>query len=641
MSDGEAAEEEGPPPAATVSVRGLRDLSTPARVSAATMLGVLVVGSAVVVDRMLRAGYTPVGDEAVIAARATDAIANRELVGQVTSAWAFGGPNSFQPGPIHLYVVWPFAQLFGVAAGMLISTVFVNVAALGLVAWATHRAYGPVAGWTAVTAAVVMVDLAMPGRFATPLNVNVPVLPMFAAFVVAWLVVRGDTAVLALLVVLVTFTLQTDLVYGLLPLIAAVTATVAVIRSILRGEAPSRWRRDAAVAGAVGVVLWALPMYDQLFGRGNLWTLATSRIPGEGRSGASRALGSILNPGRARLERAEVDPATMEPLAWGALLTIAIGVWVVARRWPLARGRPELLWVAGAVVLGTAVQGFVGPVDDPFPWHFYWVRAVTVFALLSVGLAVAPRAERDRPRWARVVDPVLGVVVFSLLAAPLWTPLPPSREEAAARARVESLVPQLDDSLGSGSFVLREACPCALLAVDLQARLPERDIRLLTPAQNPPPDLPELVIRFAGPAVSDLDGEVVARHEPPGAAGAEQAAGRVAAHVARQGGLELTPQGVRSVLFWTSAENPGGDLYLEPFGVTWSELFGLPGLPGPTEDVTDEAAIAAATRVAERWPELITSLYVTGEISSPVLPEPRRRDVETWYADQRVVVSLR
>jgi hypothetical protein len=373
---------------------------------------------------------------------------NVRATGVLTTSDLFGEEVTFQPGPAAHLIALPFVRGFGTRNGLWTFAMTLNVTALLLAAWAAFRT-GGLGVAALVVAGGFFTVLLTTGLLTTALNVNLIVIPSFAALVVSWAVSRGDVAMFPLLAGLVSFIVQTHLGYGVVPVAAAVVATALLATHRGKFRKLLGWRYLGSTF-AVLLVLWAPPLLDQVFGTGNLSKLLGLRLPGSGLMGAWNGLGAILHlppvpqPAAQNLQ----SPRAVELLVAAVL---AVGL---IKFWPRLRSQYELLVITLAVLLGSLVVAWLSPPGSEVPYHLYWIGVAVGFLFTAAGILLLTT---DNPvgglvrRWNPKLRLGLGLGLVAIVAVQLLTPRPLSvgdqRIMAATESLSDSLAKQLDPTV--------------------------------------------------------------------------------------------------------------------------------------------------------------------------------------------------
>jgi len=404
-------------------------------------------------------GWLPVGDDGLAATRAHDVFTRHHpLLGTWSSASQWAGRDINHPGPLQFEVLALPVRLFGPGAGTAIGTAATNavcVVAAGLLA---GRVAGR-AGAAAVGATTAGLVLTMGSEILyDPWSQYAPLLPFLVVLVGAWAAVAGDPVGLVAAVVAGSFALQTHLSYALLVPGLGAVAVAGYLWTLRKapdpagesgGQRPERRstgarRRLVALAGAaaVGLVLWAPPIVEQLTAEeGNASALAASAgeeaPPSPGLGDGFHATGSVVALPPLWLPPGWEDPTfdvagegLPRGLVLGALAAVAVALAGLGYR---AWRRGDAATASGVVVaLATIVLCGVSAARSTSPYGLYptylrwlWPTSAFTWSVLAVAVwrEVAARGGAlvptdGRPRRAAAVA---GLVAVVLAAAALPT----------------------------------------------------------------------------------------------------------------------------------------------------------------------------------------------------------------------------
>lgn len=437
MSTGAGTGATGPGDAAPIRPRTIRTVCL--------VLVLLPVAVALFELPRLSGSDTPAGDFALIELQVRD-------IGRYA---VFLGPYSRfgwnHPGPALFFLLAPFSRLVGGASiGVALGALAINAGALvGCVLVAFRRAGR---GFTlAVTLGLLLLVRGLGvDALISAWNPTVTVLPLVLLALLVWSVAEGDRPMLPLVVFVASFLVQSHV--GTAPIVGALVLWLVVEWALrirhdpVDTEATTRNRRIAIVSVIVGVVVWALPLWQQFTtADGNMTRILDfTRATSTGRYGAG--LHAVLNQFTFRPEWAtgsRTGPAPFvadvfgtAPVPW-LLIPVGIAVSVAWRR----RWTAELRLLA---LLGTGLLGCIAATGRIYGLIFtYLVQWTWALAMLTVVTAgwILVRAWLRPLRW--VVVPTAAVLV-SLLAIgtaartfDIETPLP--RESAT----VQKLTPAL------------------------------------------------------------------------------------------------------------------------------------------------------------------------------------------------------
>ncbi|MFT3854216.1 MAG: hypothetical protein QM733_15965 [Ilumatobacteraceae bacterium] len=399
--------------------------------------------------------WIPIGDNALVAIRARDVLTvNHPLLGTWTSASLDAGVDMNHPGPLAFDALAIPVRLFGGHAGVGIGVMVVNllaVATMLTVAWRRAGRLGVAVA--AVTSTYVSWTMGSELLF-DPWNPHLLLLPCLAMLACAWSLGVGGWRALPVYLAVASFCLETHVGYvyvvvGLLAVAVVVGATLHRWMPPADGTTARRLpaARIAVASAATLVVLWAQPLWEQLFGagEGNLSRLAGatgSDAPKVGGTLAVRILGSVLGlgPWAARAGFADAVPGTpyaspgvlgpVDNLSFGAaLVRLAMLVVIVgAASWWVIHRRDRVALAALAVAAGAVLVAFVSLVIMPIgplgltPHQMRWLWPIGAFLWFAVLLAVG-RGVAERVRNGSLVVVVAGASVaalFAVLALPTY-----------------------------------------------------------------------------------------------------------------------------------------------------------------------------------------------------------------------------
>ncbi|MGI8936853.1 MAG: hypothetical protein ACR2JF_01320 [Iamia sp.] len=377
---------------------------------------------------ILRQGWVPLGDDAVVAglARLT-AGGELRLIGMPNSFWQFTGTDSSHPGPLLFAWLAPWVLVLGRVEGAAWGATVLNIAMVVGCGWVGARLGGR---WVAlgVLAAASYAAIVSVGAYVhRPLNATIAALPVFAVLILAWATVcRVRHAPLVLLVV-ASFATQAHLVYAPLALGVALPFLVQHLHRQIR-LGPGRARSLTIRWGGVAVALWSGPLLDVLLHRGgNVAALAGAlgkgAVPVRGPTAASRFLLSLATPMPGSRAAADVFGGAVQPLAVGLLVPVVVlFVWTWRRGPVLARRALPVLAIALVAGAFTSWQIPTTPIEDH---QVHWYHMVATFFWLVVVLCLVGWLRRTPlARATTLTVPALAIVVLGLSAIHLASPPP-------------------------------------------------------------------------------------------------------------------------------------------------------------------------------------------------------------------------
>jgi len=435
--------------------------------------------------RGIRRGYEVIGDNALIELRGRDVLTSHHpWLGTWSSASISSGIDVNHPGPLLFEVVALPVRLFGGPAGIALAIAALQICVVWLVGWVAARTGGATAAVVAQLITALLVWTLGSELLYDPWQPNVLVLPFWLFAVSVWAVTADEVALLPLAVGVGSFAMQTHLGYlFIVPILVAFALTTAVLRR--RGRGPGRFgdlRRPVTLSVVVLAVLWAQPLWEQLFGpgRGNISRIVVAGTVGgsdfvpvestpTGISVGLRVLGSVLALppwwGRPGFD------STIPPSTWiddgservldapglrtlgPSVIGLVILVVVIALAWRRVRrlGNRQLeagfqtLAVAGAVATVTTI---VTPIDilglSPHKVRWLWViGAFATYLLVMAVIAGLGDALRHRA--------LVGLAALSLVVVVATVPTYVNRSGPVyfreTYASITDLREQLDDFL--------------------------------------------------------------------------------------------------------------------------------------------------------------------------------------------------
>lgn len=376
------------------------------RLSAWVVVGMLIV--LVVPLLTALAAFTgrwyPVLDLAITELRVRD-VGTRDtpLIGLPGRIGEMGADQGSHPGPLSFWLLAPVYRLLGSDAWSLqAATVALHALAMGAALFIARRR-----GGLAVVLGVVLLLSVLTRTYGAdpltqPWNPYLPLLWWVVLLLAAWSVLDGDVAMLAVGVFAGSLCAQTHAPYMLIVLGVGGLAVVGAVNQ-LRAAPPAERRRLLLWIGtavAVGALLWAPPVYDQLRREpGNLALLiehfgSPSEETVGGRLGvevtllhldpwrlvtAQGAAAESLLDGSARSGAALV-PGLLLVLAWGATVVVA---WRMRHRSLL---RLHLVVGIAALLGVVSVSRIFG---QTLYYLLIWAWGTTAVLLLAAGWTVA------------------------------------------------------------------------------------------------------------------------------------------------------------------------------------------------------------------------------------------------------------
>lgn len=240
--------------------------------------------------RAFATDWIPVGENAVISLRARDVLTGHHpWLGTASSSSVTSGTTVSHPGPLVFDLFALPVRLLGEGAGLVLGALLLHGAAV-LVAGAAARRVGGERLVVLTTLAFIALQWTLgPELMLDPWNPHLVLMPFLAFLVCVTAVAGGHATLLVPAVAFGSFVLQTHVSYVVLVPVLGVAAAAACW---WRQRGAGHERRPWALAGAVWLLLWAQPLWQQFFGSGpgNLSLLLRSGGEGEQRVGAGLAV---------------------------------------------------------------------------------------------------------------------------------------------------------------------------------------------------------------------------------------------------------------------------------------------------------------------------------------------------------------
>lgn len=423
--------------------------------------------------------WRPTGDFAYHALAVRDVPEDLPLLG---AAGRFGPIENQRAhlGPAMTYALWPVTTLFGGSGtALMIATSLLHLGAVVAAVLVARRVGGVSYALAVATASAILLRALGPQFFLTPWNPFVPVLVFLAFLVLLHAVVSGHLRAAPFAVAAGTFCAQAHVGYMVLVHGLLAAALVYVLVAAWQRWPGFSWRgllRPLGWAGAVGVLMWLPPLYEQVRRTGNLgWVIGRLTHPCDprwwadectqpvGLSPAVRAMATELNLGGAWISGATHDPSSSTPGIVGTLVVAAAVIVAIA---VCVRGRDRLAGAGLAVAGAAALLGTVSAariLDDFYDYLIRWSwsiaafgAAVVVWALWRSGAVTSGRARG----WltAGALGVVLAVSASAAVDATRVRP-PEETDSRSVAGLAQPAVAQLDPD---ARYLLRWHDPLAL-----------------------------------------------------------------------------------------------------------------------------------------------------------------------------------
>ena len=249
------------------------------RIIAIVLIAVACLPIVVATVRALVHGWTPIGDDGLLAIRAQDLFSRHiPLLGTASSASFLATKPLNNPGPLYFYVLGLPVAAFGSAVGTAVGAAVVNVAAvsaIGMVAWRRAGLLG--------TALAMVVASTLAWSMGSELLYDIwqphgLLLPFLGFLFLIWSVAAADWPALPLAIGAGSLLMQTHLTYGYLtPLLVMAGLTLGLLQSrrsrrveardgepLMTIPAAPRAGRWIIVGLLVGVLAWTPSLIEQV-----------------------------------------------------------------------------------------------------------------------------------------------------------------------------------------------------------------------------------------------------------------------------------------------------------------------------------------------------------------------------------------
>ena len=373
-------------------------------------------------------------------------------------------------GPLVFFtLVVPYRILGSSTSGMVVGALIVSGVSVVGMALIARRLGGTRAALTMLLLGSVVVRAMGADLVANPWVCFITVLPFGLFCCVMWALISGRAWALPLGVAVASWLVQTHVGYA--PLTAPMLVIATIVLAVRAWRAPdrelrSRTLRSAGLAIGVLAVAWALPIWDQLFGSGNLETAARwlTRADGGVHSvgeGVRVVVGQFAAvpdwvTGTRRV--ATFDGATLlrTRLLWPVLLIPFAAAMMFGWRRGMRAAVALGLVVGAGVILGiVSVARTVGTMYE-YRLLWTWVLGALAFVVVlwvcwELLAARIPRVDR----WVKA-GVLLALLALSVLeVVQVATADRPNWDSAATATAVDQLVTKLDRH--GGQIVVRSS----------------------------------------------------------------------------------------------------------------------------------------------------------------------------------------
>jgi hypothetical protein len=432
----------------------------------------------------LRAGWQPVGDQALIGLRARDVLVDPPLLGQPDSADAQGARvESAHLGPIESYLLAIPVGLAGPRLGLSFGAALVHAAALVATLVLGLRRGGLVLMALLAAAMAAMASTIGPAILHDPINSDIATLALVPLALAAWSMGEGDLVVGPVFAVLAALVLQPHLANAPFAGTAVLIGIVGIARTARRRAPRPRDRRALAVALAVTVVAWLPVLVAELtLEHSNIaaiWSSTSVHEPVLGWAFALQRLARVVAPVPWFLHPTQA----LLPIAAPSAATIVVGLLLVGLAVSAAtllrgrgRGAPARLLVIVVVLLlaATSVSAQLPLTAVVRPEHGRWMWSGGLLLWVAAAWAGWSVVARDRRRV--LIRPVsYGLLAIGLVVGVAALARPPLANNGGTwfMPRLDELVDQLDGELAPGRYLLVPGDGSAMLTV-----LPAVSLRL-------------------------------------------------------------------------------------------------------------------------------------------------------------------
>ena len=413
---------------------------------------------------LYRPAWHPLSDVSLIEMRVRDVGSGRTPLIGVYGRFEGYGQTGSHPGPLLFYVLWPVYTLAGADGWALqLAGVALALAASAVAVWLGRRRGGwPLA--LGVTAVLVLLTRALGAeRIAEPWNPNVAAVWWVVFLLAVWSVLCDDLPVLPVAVFAGTLCVQSHVGYALL--VAALGGATALwlghgaLRRRRAAGPPGprrRLARWAALAVAVGVLLWLPPLVDQAVNEpGNISVLVEGfRNP----TAEQVPFGDAFEAWLAHLDASELVTGDLMPRGAALPGALTLAAWAATAVLAWRRRAGDLLRlhaVAGvAALVGLLSMSRVfGPL---WPYLTLWAWGTTALMVLAAAATVlrlagpAPLGPPPRAAGAGLAGvAVVAAGAFAVDAA--GAEMPDERLSVGLDRMADAVVERLDaDPYGCG-----------------------------------------------------------------------------------------------------------------------------------------------------------------------------------------------
>jgi hypothetical protein len=423
-------------------------------------LGLCVVLLPLVVAGVMVLAHAPataIRDHALTELRVRDVGIHPVLLGLYSrDGWS-------HPGPLAFFTLAAPYRIFGSStSGIVVGALGVNALSIAGMTTIARRVGGRRAALVLLVCMSVLVHALGADLVRNPWVLFISVFPFGLFCCVIWALVMGRAWALPVGAFVGSWLVQAHVGYAPMVVPMLLAGAVALAVTTRRSREASRWSlvvRASLLAVGVLAVLWALPIWDQLFGSGNVATtidwFSQARdgvhTVGEGMRVVFGQFAAVPDWVTGERRIAAFNGETLLRTQWlvPVLLVPFVGAVVVAWRRRDAVIVRLAFVVGGAVVLGVvAVARTIGIM---YEYRLLWTWVVGALAAVVVAWTLWDAAARRWPRTDAVLVPVvlLGLVALGVVEIAQATDPPRADWDSPAVATaIRQLVPKLDPARG-------------------------------------------------------------------------------------------------------------------------------------------------------------------------------------------------
>jgi hypothetical protein len=355
----------------------------------------------------LAIGWTPVGDDAVIAVRSYDVFtAHSPLVGQYSAASGVLGEASHSPGPL-LYWLLALPARLGPAAMVLVIGAMNTASLFGAVAIARRRGGDVLMVIAAATLAVMSASL-VGHIYSDVWNPAAGLLPFTLLIFLAWTIGCGDVRLLPVAALVASFAVQCHLTFLLPTLGLLLVAGAGVLTARIRPT-----RRTLIITALTVLVCWSGPLLDEIVHRpGNIEILARTAFSGTPTAGvesgiraATHTVGippwwlSVPAGASDRITDITKPPGVGSVVSAAAILTMLAALFVLSikrRRRDVTLATAQALVMTFAIALVAGGNPTKGLLVLSLGYTLWWGTAAGAWAWATLVLGSAALFARHR-----------------------------------------------------------------------------------------------------------------------------------------------------------------------------------------------------------------------------------------------------